>query len=282
MRRNVIAAAAILAAVLATLASAPTAGQPAAEAEGVEVRRPSLLRNFVPAAKLEATALRQFSELKDHAARHNALLASTDPASQRVERIIKDLLPHTHKWHPRAKDWRWQVVVIKTSTVNALCMPGGKIAVFTGILDRLKLSDDETAVVLGHEMAHALREHARARAAKVTITRIGTLAVALLIGGNAGELARAGGGLLALKFSRDDERDADLIGMERAARAGYNPAAAITLWEKMGSIARSAPPAWLSTHPSGQERIARLKANLTRVMPIYERQARRAPSTSPQ
>ena len=121
-------------------------------------------------------------------------------------------------------------------------MPGGKIAVFTGIVDALKLTDDELAVVLGHEMAHALREHARARTAKITLTNVGTLAIGLVIGGNVGELARQGGGLLALKFNRDDERDADLIGLELAARAGYDPQAGITLWEKMapGGQGRSA------------------------------------------
>ena len=150
-------------------------------------------------------------------------------------------------------------------------MPGGKIAVFTGILDTLKLTDDELAMVLGHEMAHALREHARARAAKVTLTNVGTLAVGLVIGGNVGELARQGGGLLNLKFNRDDERDADLIGMEIAARAGYDPEAGITLWQKMAQVARGAPPTWLSTHPSSEDRVRRIKAAMKDVAKLYER-----------
>ena len=171
----------------------------------------------------------------------NALLPADDPQAKRVQRIAQDLLPHTHKWNTRAKDWKWEVILVKSPTVNALCMPGGKIAIFTGILDALKLTDDELAVVLGHEMAHALREHARARAAKITLTNVGALAIGLVIGGNVGELARQGGGLLTLKFNRDDERDADLIGMELAARAGYDPEAGITLWEKMGQCGECAP-----------------------------------------
>ncbi len=188
-----------------------------------------------------------------------------------MQRISQELMPHTKKWNARANDWKWEITVIKTPAINALCMPGGKIAVFTGILDALKLTDDELAVVLGHEMAHALREHARARTAKVTLTNVGTLAIGLVIGGNVGELARQGGGLLALKFNRDDERDADLIGLELAARAGYDPQAGITLWQKMAQVAKGAPPTWLSTHPSGEDRERRIKEPSKQVMPLYEK-----------
>lgn len=267
MRRLIIATAA----GVAMLASASATAQLAKDEEGVKVRRPSLIRNLVSAAKLEKSALQQYEQLKGQAVSRNLLLPADDPQAKRVQRIADDLLPHTHKWHPRAKEWQWQVIVVKTPTVNALCMPGGKIAVFTGILDGLKLTDDEAAMVIGHEMAHALREHARARTAKVTLTNAGALAVGLLIGGNVGELARQGGGLLSLKFNRDDERDADLIGMELAARAGYNPAAGITLWEKMSKVARGTPPPWLSTHPTGEDRITRMKQNMKYVIPLYER-----------
>ena len=257
---------------LAIAASAPAVAQPATNDDGgVTVRRPSLIRNLVSAAKLENAAVQQYGQLRAQATGRNALLPPDDPTAKRVLSIAQDLLPHTRKWNARAKDWKWEVSVIKTPTINALCMPGGKIAVFTGIVDALKLTDDELAVVLGHEMAHALREHARARAAKVTLTNVGTLAVGLVIGGNVGEIARQGGGLLALKFNRDDERDADLIGLELAARAGYNPQAGITLWEKMGQAAKNAPPTWLSTHPSGEDRMRRSKEALERVMPLYEK-----------
>jgi len=268
MRRSIIAGTALLAIV----ASVPaTAQRTKDDDEGVKVRRASIVRNLVPAASLEKAALQQYGQLRAQAVGRNALLPEDDAQAKRVQRIAKELLPHTHKWNSRAKDWPWEVMVVKTPTVNALCMPGGKIAVFTGIIDTLKLTDDELAVVLGHEMAHALREHARARAAKVTLTNVGTLAVGLVIGGNVGELARQGGGLLNLKFNRDDERDADLIGMEIAARAGYDPEAGITLWQKMAQVARGAPPTWLSTHPSSEDRVRRMKAAMKDVAKLYER-----------
>ena len=268
MRRWIIACAA----GLAILATVSATAQPAKDDDGgVKVRRASVMRNLVPAGKLEQVALQQYGRLRAQATSRNSLVPAEDAQAKRVQRVADELLPHTHKWNRRAKDWRWEVMLVKTPTINALCMPGGKIAVFTGILDALKLTDDELAVVLGHEMAHALREHARAREAKVTLTNVGTLAVGLVIGGNVGELARQGGGLLNLKFNRDDERDADLIGMEIAARAGYDPAAGITLWQKMAQVARGAPPTWLSTHPSNEDRVRRMKAAMKDVAKLYER-----------
>jgi Zn-dependent protease with chaperone function len=278
MRRSIIAGAA----GLALLASVPAMAQRAKDEDGgVKVRRASLMRNLVPAARLEQAALQQYGQLRAQATGRNALLPAEDAQAKRVQRITQELLPHTHKWNPRAKDWRWEVFVVKTPTINALCMPGGKIAVFTGILDALKLTDDELAVVLGHEMAHALREHARARAAKVTLTNVGTLVVGLVIGGNVGELARQGGGLLALKFNRDDEKDADLIGMEIAARAGYDPEAGITLWQKMGQIAGNARPPWLSTHPSSEDRARRIRGAMKDVAKLYEKAKANRPPPAP-
>ncbi len=268
MRRWIIASAA----GLAIAAGVPAMAQTSKDNDGgVTVRRPSLMRNLVPAARLEQAAVEQYGQLRAQATSRNSLLPADDPVTKRVQRISQELMPFSKKWNPRANDWQWEIAVIKTPTVNALCMPGGKIAVFTGILDALKLTDDELAVVLGHEMAHALREHARARTAKVTLTNVGTLAIGLVIGGNVGELARQGGGLLTLKFNRDDERDADLIGLELAARAGYDPQAGITLWEKMAQVAKGAPPTWLSTHPSGEDRKQRTKDALKQVTPLYEK-----------
>ncbi len=256
--------------VMLAAAAAPVAAQRAEEG-GVTVRRPSFVRHLVSAERLEKAAEQQFVTLKGQATTRRVLLAGDDPQTQRIQRIAKELLPHADKWNPRAKEWKWDVVVIKSPTINAFCMPGGKIAFFTGIIETLKLTDDEAAMVMGHEIAHALREHARARSAKMTLTQVGAFAVAVILGDNYGHLAQQGGGLLTLKFNRDDERDADLIGMEMAARAGYNPESGITLWEKMSKAQKGAPPQWLSTHPSHEDRIARIRKALPKVMPLYER-----------
>jgi predicted Zn-dependent protease len=170
------------------------------------------------------------------------------------------------------------VNLIGSAQVNAFCMPGGKIAFYTGILQKLQLTDDEVAMVMGHEIAHALREHARERMAKSGVTqgvaRLGGAVVAGIFGidPNLTDMAARGtANLLTLEFSREDESEADLVGMELAARAGFDPRAGVTLWQKMSAANKGAPPQWLSTHPSGTTRIAEIEANLPRVMPLYER-----------
>jgi predicted Zn-dependent protease len=155
-------------------------------------------------------------------------------------------------------------------------MPGGKIAFYSGILDQLQLTDDEVAQIMGHEIAHALREHARERMGKSAATSIGAGLLSQVLG--LGDLGRTvtnyGAELLTLKFSRDNETEADLVGLELAARAGYDPRAGVTLWRKMQAASKGAPPQWLSTHPAGDTRITDIEKALPRVMPIYERASR--------
>jgi predicted Zn-dependent protease len=140
------------------------------------------------------------------------------------------------------------------------------------------LTDDEVAMVMGHEIAHALREHARERMGKSMATnglsRLGGALIAGFLGIDArvtDAVAQQGAQLLSLKFSREDESEADLVGMELAARAGYNPRAGVSLWQKMSAANKGAPPQWLSTHPSGNTRIRDIEANLPKVNPLYER-----------
>lgn len=244
-----------------------------AQREGVDVGQSSRLAGLVPAAEVEKASNQQYHQLLQQAAAKRALAQPGDPQLERVRAISQRLIPHAGAWNPRVANWRWEVNLIRSSQINAFCMPGGKIAVFTGIIDQLRLSDDELAMVVGHEMAHALREHARERIAKNAATSIGANLLTQLLGlGDVGQtLAGYGAQLLTLRFGRGDETEADLVGMEIAARAGYDPRAAITLWQKMGQASKNAPPEWLSTHPSGASRIAELERNLPRVMPLYER-----------
>jgi predicted Zn-dependent protease len=240
----------------------------------VDVGDASRLRSLVPADELEAAATKEYAQLMEKARAQKALAPESHPQLQRLRAISKRLIAHTAKWNDRARQWRWEVNLIGSKQINAFCMPGGKIAVFTGILDQLELTDDETAMVLGHEIAHALREHARARIAKSQGTgAFLSLGAALLGLGQLGDLAaNVGTQLLTLRFSREDEIDADLVGLELAARAGFNPDASIRLWEKMGQAKGGADggPAFLSTHPTGPDRIKRLQENVPKVRGLYQ------------
>lgn len=240
----------------------------------VDVGAPSGLRNLVPAEELEGAATQEYAKLLAEARSKGALAASDSPQLQRLRGIAARLIPQAARWNERARQWRWEVNLVGSTQINAFVMPGGKIAFYSGILDRLKLTDDETAMVMGHEMAHALREHARARIAKSQGTSTLLSLGAQLLGlGQLGDVAASlGTRLLTLRFSRDDETDADLVGLELAARGGYKPQAAVSLWEKMAQAQGSSNGlGFLSTHPSGPERIGRLRANVPKVQGLYQR-----------
>jgi Zn-dependent protease with chaperone function len=239
----------------------------------VDVGPASRLRSLVPAADIESASTQQYTQLLEQARAQRALAPESHPQLQRLRAISARLIEHSARWNERARQWRWEVNLIGSKQVNAFCMPGGKIAVFTGLLDQLKLGDDETAMVLGHEIAHALREHARARIAKSQGTgTILSLGAQLLGLGQLGDVAaNIGTQLLTLRFSREDEIDADLVGLELAARAGFNPEASISLWEKMGRAQEGSGGglAFLSTHPSGPDRIRRLQQAIPKVRGLY-------------
>jgi len=250
--------------------------------EGVEVGNNSAFTQLVPAEQVERSAAQQYAQMLKQAANKNALASKEDAQLLRLRAIARKIIPFAQEWNPRTKDWRWEVNLLDSSQINAFCMPGGKIAFYSGILQKLKLTDDEVAMVMGHEIAHALREHARERMGKNAATqgfaRLGGAVASSLFGVDPRLTNVAAGGfanLLTLKFSREDESEADLVGMELAARAGFNPRAGVTLWQKMGAANGSGPPQWLSTHPSGRSRIAEIEANLPKVMPLYERVRRK-------
>ncbi|MDB5895017.1 MAG: peptidase [Rhodoferax sp.] len=262
--------------LLAAGASAAVAATTPALAQ-VDVGNASAMRQLVPAETLEASATQQYSRMMAEAKSKGALAPDNHPQVERLRAIGNRLIPLAPKWNDRARDWRWEVNLIGSKQINAFCMPGGKIAFYTGILDQLKLSDDEAAMIMGHEMAHALREHARSRLAKTQATSMGLSLGAQLLGlGQLGNIAAdMGTQLVTLKFSRNDETEADLVGLELAARAGYDPQASVSLWEKMGKASSGAGgPGFLSTHPSGPNRIRELQANVPRVQGLYQ-QAKR-------
>ena len=240
----------------------------------VDVGRSSELRNLVPAEELEAAAAQQYAELLADAKAQGALASPGNVQLRRLRVISGRLIPQAAQWNNRANDWNWEVNLLGSKELNAFCMPGGKIAFYTGILDQLRLTDDETAMIMGHEMAHALREHARSRIAKSqgtsTLLSLGSQLLGL---GQLGDVAaNVGTQLLTLRFSRDDETDADLVGLELAARGGYNPQAAVSLWQKMAQAGSgSGGPSFLSSHPSGPQRIQQLQSNVPKVMGLYQR-----------
>ena len=192
---------------------------------------------------------------------------------QRVRAVANRLIPQTGAFRADAPGWKWEVNVIASKDVNAWCMPGGKIAFYAGLIERLQATYEEIAAVMGHEIAHALREHGRERASQAMAQSIGIAVVgaALGVSGGAQDLSQL---VLDLTFnlpnSRTDEVEADRIGVELAARGGFDPRAAVTLWEKMQKESKSQPPQFLSTHPSHANRINDLRSYAAKVLPLYD------------
>jgi predicted Zn-dependent protease len=227
---------------------------------------------LVSAEQMNAGAEKAYADLLAQAKAKGAL--DTDPAQvQRVQAIVKRLIPQTAAFRKDALAWKWDSHVITTKDVNAFCMPGGKMAVFSGLIQSLNATDDELAAVMGHEIAHALREHSREQASQQAAQGIGLSVLGALTGlGDAGvSLSQMALDVtFNLPHSRTDETEADRIGVELAARAGYDPRAAVSLWEKMQKLGGGAPPQILSTHPSNESRIADLKQYSEKVMPLYQ------------
>jgi Zn-dependent protease with chaperone function len=253
----------------------------------VDVGQSSNMRKLIPAETLEASARQQYRQTLNEANTKGALAPDDYPQLQRLRAIANRLIPFTAQWNPDSRKWKWEVNLIGSNQLNAWCMPGGKIAFYTGILDQLKLTDDEVAMIMGHEMAHALREHARERMAKSKATGMGLSVASQLLGlGQLGDVAaNMGTQLLTLKYGRDDETEADLVGLEIAARAGFKPEASVQLWKKMLSATGGGKgqPSFLSTHPSGNNRIQELEANLPKVAHLYAQAVQANPrSLNPQ
>ncbi len=229
----------------------------------------------MPAATVDEMSAQAYTETLTKAKQQSTL--NVDKAMyNRVNSISQRLIANVGVFRPDAEKWNWEVNVEKNDQLNAYCMPGGKIMVFSGLVEKIKATDDELAAVIGHEIAHALREHGRERMSQAYVQQFGLQALAAVVSnGVIGSAAMQGAGLgsqlfFALPNGREQERESDRIGLELAARAGFNPDAAVTLWQKMGAQSEGAPPEFLSTHPASANRIADLKALAPKVRPLYE------------
>ena len=260
------AAAFVCAALLAAGCASTTSGSVAAGGKG----RSQLL--LVSSDQVMQQSL-QYYEQQNQQARAKGDLITSGAEWSRVNAVMLRLVPQVGAFRPDAARWPWQLVLIDEDTVNAHVMAGGKITVYTGLIRKLKLSDDEIAAVMGHEMAHALREHTRE---KMSQSAAGDLAISIggaLLGAGEGVQQMAGLGkqlALDLPFSRGMESEADLYGLELAARAGYDPRAAVSLWQKMAQAGGGNGTGFLSTHPSAGDRMGQLQAAMPRVLPLYE------------
>ena len=251
-----------------------TASGALAQEGGVEVHKSRFF--LLPASTVERSAAGQYSQLMRAAQQKNAL--NNDKAQvERLRNIARALIPHSERFNKDAGRWKWEVNLVGSRQLNAFCMPGGKIAFFTGLLGGLQLDDEEVATVMGHEIAHALLEHGRARMSEQVAKSLGiSLAAAFFNLSNisASVLSQAADLAVTLPHSRAHESDADLVGMELAARAGYDPRAALGVWQKMEQYAAKSgagqPPQFLSTHPSHGTRIKDIQAALPKVLPLYQ------------
>ena len=204
--------------------------------------------------------------------------------AKKVRDITDRLIAQAVRFRPDSAGWSWEVQLInEPETVNAFCMAGGKMAIYSGMWDKLNATDDEIANVMGHEIGHALANHTQERMSVAYGTGLGTQIAAIALGArdqSAALMQQAAVLAIALPNSRQGESEADQIGIELAARAGYDPNAAVTLWEKMAKLGGKVPE-FLSTHPSPENRAARLKELGEKVQPLYIASKAGAPSAAP-
>src|SRR5919109_2441104 len=257
----------VIPAALAVLCTACQTVQTTKES-AVGVNRPQHF--LISADAVNQSADKAYHDLLAQAQKQNAL--DRDPATvERVKRIASRLIPATGALRPDAPGWKWEMHVLSSKEVNAWCMPGGKIAVYTGLIDQLKPTDAELAAVMGHEIGHALREHGREQASQQMLEQLGVGILGAVTGVNTQLAQTIADVTITLPHSRTQETEADRVGVELMARAGYNPHEAVALWQKMSKLGGGGqPPQFLSTHPSNESRIADVTQDANKVMPLYQ------------
>ncbi|HSC16467.1 MAG TPA: M48 family metallopeptidase [Gammaproteobacteria bacterium] len=230
-------------------------------------------------ASEEAYAM-QIGELR----KEGKIVSASSRVARRVEEITERLVAQATLMRPETADWEWSMEVIdEPEVVNAWCMAGGRMAVYTGLMQKLDPTDDELAQVLAHEISHALANHTAERMSVAVATNVGVALAGVLSEESQRTMSTAAlAAALAVQLpnSRTAESEADEIGIELAAKAGYNPNAAVSLWQKMASVGGSGPPQFLSTHPSPANRQERLAELAPQMMAYYEQARRNAPTRS--
>ncbi|MEY4616239.1 MAG: hypothetical protein RJB66_1199 [Pseudomonadota bacterium] len=226
---------------------------------------------LVSSSDIERSSAEAYEQVKREAAKKGNLDKNSEQLN-RLKIISRRLIPHSEIFRNDSIKWDWEVHLESNPQLNAYCMPGGKIMFYTGIIDQLKLTDGEIAAIMGHEIAHALREHGRERMSEQLI-KIGIIKLGVETGvvdkKYEGALLVFSSLVIDLPHNRGQETEADVLGLELMARGGYNPQEAITLWQKMGASGAGKPPEFLSTHPSDSTRIKNIRANLEKVLPLY-------------
>jgi predicted Zn-dependent protease len=256
-----------LALLTATLVACQTVETTAPGTVGIDRKQ----RMLVSEEQVQEAAAHAYGQQLQEA-RSKGVLNKDSALTARVKNVTQRLVPHTATFRPDAPGWNWEANTLQSKELNAYAMPGGKIMVYSGIVEQLNLTDAELAAIVGHEISHALREHSRERISRAYAQQLALAGVGAVAGVGEGTMQLAN--MVAtvtfqLPHSREQESEADGMGLELMARAGYDPNAAVSLWQKMIAAEKGNPPEFLSTHPNPQARIGNLQALVPKVMPLY-------------
>lgn len=241
-------------------------------------------RTLIPSQLLEQLTANEYAQIVQAAADSDRLLPANQPRVKRLRAIVMKLAPYSVKWNDRVKSWAWDVNAIRSRDIRITCLPGGKVLVYGGLLDRVRLNDDEFGVLIAHGIAHALREHARSNfsATSQTSLRAATLPPLFGVGDPLPQALNLGERLQTLRYDPTDETEADVIGGDIAARAGFDPRAAITLWDKLAAATRANKTSgFIYMHPYSAARRQDLLNRLPDLMPLYAKATAKRIDTLP-